>query len=527
MSDTPDNPDTNSETDVPVEAAAADAPAGVAADGAGTDIQPAPDGGEEFFDGTAGTEPKDGEPASEHPDATPAPKVWVVAGTSMTVVSLTSSGFAPQDTPDGAVAAVISTRIPRGEITALVGESAAKFDGPIIALAHPGGEAGAVEAIRAGAAAIVAEGDRAAILSIINGTPRDAHALVDAFDVSIGRGAPTRVGASSTSSTTGLPSSVSLATRLATWADPERKLRVISFRVIHFAQATARMGPEAVSMLHRRLASAFGAVCADQGELFDLGEGAFVLLSPGMSIVEADRLGMQLADVASAYMPDAHSGLQVAVGHAGPETGSDPASLRELAGRAEAAAAMEESSAVLGAGELVGPLATATELDALLKLVELVERRDTAAPARSAVAQVATDLAGRLGFEGHERSLVRFVAQMSEVGKATLAADAYEPGTEAWKQHPLAGAALLGPVAGEAAADAIRAHHERFDGTGFPEGLAGTAIPFAARIVAVADAYIAADQDLDAIVTDAGTAFDPAVIESIVEMHNEQNNDLA
>jgi HD-GYP domain-containing protein (c-di-GMP phosphodiesterase class II) len=85
----------------------------------------------------------------------------------------------------------------------------------------------------------------------------------------------------------------------------------------------------------------------------------------------------------------------------------------------------------------------------------------------------------------------------------------------------------------------IRAHHERWDGNGYPDGLDGTAIPLGARIVAVADAY-------DAIITErhyqpasdmaaalnelrrcAGTQFDPEITRALEEMLAQQNNNLA
>jgi HD-GYP domain-containing protein (c-di-GMP phosphodiesterase class II) len=80
----------------------------------------------------------------------------------------------------------------------------------------------------------------------------------------------------------------------------------------------------------------------------------------------------------------------------------------------------------------------------------------------------------------------------------------------------------------------VRTHHERFDGSGYPDGLAGEEIPLAARIFALADT-------LDAITTDrpyrpaasmaearttiaagAGTQFDPAVVAAFEELPDEQ-----
>ena len=60
------------------------------------------------------------------------------------------------------------------------------------------------------------------------------------------------------------------------------------------------------------------------------------------------------------------------------------------------------------------------------------------------------------------------------------------------RTHPALGEAIVRGVAAlRDAAAAVRHHHERFDGTGYPDGLAGEAIPIEARIVAAADAYAA------------------------------------
>jgi ribonuclease P protein subunit RPR2 len=79
-----------------------------------------------------------------------------------------------------------------------------------------------------------------------------------------------------------------------------------------------------------------------------------------------------------------------------------------------------------------------------------------------------------------------------------------------------------------AARDVIRHHHERWDGTGYPDGLAGDAIPLSARIFAVADTFDALTTNRpyrpasttavarDIIQQGVGTHFDPAVIEAFV-----------
>jgi response regulator RpfG family c-di-GMP phosphodiesterase len=94
--------------------------------------------------------------------------------------------------------------------------------------------------------------------------------------------------------------------------------------------------------------------------------------------------------------------------------------------------------------------------------------------------------------------------------------------------HPEIGWRLLGPLLTDAptALSVVRSHHERFDGTGIPDRLAGTAIPFAARVAAVADSFDAMTSQrpyrsgltLEAARAElwrcAGTQYDPAVVEA-------------
>lgn len=96
--------------------------------------------------------------------------------------------------------------------------------------------------------------------------------------------------------------------------------------------------------------------------------------------------------------------------------------------------------------------------------------------------------------------------------------------------HPLVGWRVLAPLLGDApiALNIVRSHHERMDGRGVPDGLAGESIPFEARIVAVADAIdamtsgrpyrgneLSLEQALDELRRNAGTQFDPNVVAAV------------
>lgn len=96
------------------------------------------------------------------------------------------------------------------------------------------------------------------------------------------------------------------------------------------------------------------------------------------------------------------------------------------------------------------------------------------------------------------------------------------------QKHPATGANILRaiPLLSRHAM-AVRHHHERFDGSGYPDGLRGNDIPLASRIIAIADAFdamssnrsyrsgISADRALDEIARTAGSHFDPEIAAAI------------
>ena len=85
------------------------------------------------------------------------------------------------------------------------------------------------------------------------------------------------------------------------------------------------------------------------------------------------------------------------------------------------------------------------------------------------------------------------------------------------REHPIYGQALAAFVDRLSAVGVtIRAHHERFDGGGYPDGLAGTGIPWTARCLAVAAAFVQPgvqrEHAMKRILEQSGTAFDPEAV---------------
>ena len=156
-----------------------------------------------------------------------------------------------------------------------------------------------------------------------------------------------------------------------------------------------------------------------------------------------------------------------------------------------------------------------------------------------AVAALADMMARRLDLPEEERRTIHFAALLHDVGKLRL-----PPGLLASvgplsaeqrilvHQHPALGVEILRPVAKWGLlAPIIHSHHERWDGRGYPRGLAGSEIPLGGRIVAVAEAFEAMtrstphgtrrtpDEALVEVEACAGTQFDPAIARLFIEEH--------
>jgi len=128
---------------------------------------------------------------------------------------------------------------------------------------------------------------------------------------------------------------------------------------------------------------------------------------------------------------------------------------------------------------------------------------------------------------------VYWAAVLHDIGKIGVSDEILnKPGPltdEEWtamKEHPLTGAEIVAPVKYLApVAPIIRAHHEKHDGSGYPNGLKGKEIPLGSRIVAVVDAYVAIrdkrvycdshthDEAIAEIKRCSGTQFDPEVVD--------------
>jgi HD-GYP domain-containing protein (c-di-GMP phosphodiesterase class II) len=171
----------------------------------------------------------------------------------------------------------------------------------------------------------------------------------------------------------------------------------------------------------------------------------------------------------------------------------------------------------------------------LLGYVVETDDKYTGAHSRDVV-DLSRSTAATLGLPASQRRAVEFAAMLHDVGKIYVPKeilnkpgklDAYE--WEVIRNHTIQGERILKHVGGALARVAryVRSSHERYDGRGYPDGLAGEAIPIESRIVSVCDAFSAMtterpysrampiDAALEELHDSAGTQFDPRVVSAL------------
>jgi len=177
----------------------------------------------------------------------------------------------------------------------------------------------------------------------------------------------------------------------------------------------------------------------------------------------------------------------------------------------------------------------------LYAFVNALEARDLYTRQHSSrVTGISIILGNKLGCTREELDILNFAGHLHDIGKIGIRDDILlKPGRlsseefEKIKEHPVIGANILEQFGlWEKERSIIRCHHERFDGTGYPDGLKRQNIPFLARILSVADVYDAMASDrayrkkmeenviLNIITEGSGSQFDPEVVEAFKKAYD-------
>jgi HD-GYP domain-containing protein (c-di-GMP phosphodiesterase class II) len=187
--------------------------------------------------------------------------------------------------------------------------------------------------------------------------------------------------------------------------------------------------------------------------------------------------------------------------------------------------------------------ATPGEQSTGVLLTALAERSPGLGDRVAGVAELAESLADRLGLSHGEVVRTRLAASLHDIGKMAIPDEILaKPGPltdEEWKfvrRHTLVGERiLLAAPALSHVAGIVRSSHERFDGSGYPDGLAGEEIPLAARIVFLCDAFnamtsrrsyagrLSEAEAVEELQREAGRQFDPGVVQAFLDLLAERD----
>lgn len=181
-------------------------------------------------------------------------------------------------------------------------------------------------------------------------------------------------------------------------------------------------------------------------------------------------------------------------------------------------------------------------LDVMKAIASIIDAKDGYTHKHSErVAAFGVRLAQQLGFDADSRAVVELSGLLHDVGKIGVPdAILNKPGklTDAefkeMRLHPLHGARILSNIQSQKVVEllpGVKYHHERWDGQGYPEGLAGEDIPLLGRLLGVADFLDALTSDrsyrkgltleeaLQMVKDLEGKAFDPMAVKAAVELH--------
>jgi diguanylate cyclase (GGDEF)-like protein/putative nucleotidyltransferase with HDIG domain len=284
-------------------------------------------------------------------------------------------------------------------------------------------------------------------------------------------------------------------------------LAIALIDIDHFKQVNDTLGHHAGDELLRAVAAGLQAA-ARTGELVArLGGDEFGAILPGTDDRGAEAFGARLRELVGRHPAVAANDLTVSIGVTDRVQGPDADGLVRTAdaalywakahGRDTVARYVAEVAGSLSARDRAERLARSQALTALRALARALDLRDpTTQRHAERVAVLSQRLAARLGWSDGDRARLGEAALLHDIGKIAIpAAVLFTPGALTDDEYAIVKThAALGAEIAAQALDAeqvawIAHHHERCDGGGYPDGLAGETIPRGARIIAVADAF--------------------------------------
>ena len=304
-------------------------------------------------------------------------------------------------------------------------------------------------------------------------------------------------------------------------ATPQRPLLLLLFDLNGFKAYNDTYGHPAGDALLIRLGGALARSVAGRGLAYRLGGDEFCVVAPAPADQHAE-----LGALTRAALTERGDGFKISAALGGAVIDAPDGDLDEALRDADRRMYADKN----------GLRGSAGGQSAAVLLRVLTERDPDLGDHVDSVTALTDKLGVELGMTEEDRTTLWQAAALHDIGKAAVPdAILNKPGPlddEEWafmRRHTIIGERILDSAPALAgAARLVRSSHERFDGKGYPDGLAGDEIPLGARIVAVCDAYDAMISDrpyrrampakraIDELRRHAGTQFDPTVVDAFI-----------
>jgi diguanylate cyclase (GGDEF)-like protein len=319
---------------------------------------------------------------------------------------------------------------------------------------------------------------------------------------------------------TGLPNRRQLFEDLEQAVSADSAPLLILYDLDGFKQYNDSFGHPAGDALLSRLGDRLGRVVKDTGTAYRMGGDEFCVLLPAGEQGSADAV----IAAGAAALAERGEAFSIGCSYGSALVGSGVPAAEE---------AMRVADQRLYAGKQ-SSRASASRQSTDVLLSVLAERHPGFGQHSSGVAALALRTAQRLGLDTAETRVVGLAAELHDIGKMAIPdaildkrAQLDTADSAFMQRHTIIGERIVAAApALLSIAPLVRSSHERMDGRGYPDGLSGSDIPLASRIVAVCDAFdamvsgrhyrqpVAVADAMAELLRCAGTQFDPSVVEA-------------
>jgi diguanylate cyclase (GGDEF)-like protein len=339
----------------------------------------------------------------------------------------------------------------------------------------------------------------------------------------------------------------------------DKQVSLVLIDIDNFSKFNSQYGHQTGDRALNTIGGLLSSAIRDTDEACRLSGDEFGIILPKTNEYESLRFAEHLVDRIQRKLRDEFEGMEISVSLGASTYPSLASTKEELLTTADGALYWAklnggngvvlydpETVEAMSAEERSRKLEEIASLDMVRSLARAVDARDSYTRLHSKrVGYLARRLAERMGLDANMIHIVEVAGILHDVGKIGISdAVLNKPGKlnndeiAMIRNHPELSAQIVSSTSLKQIIPYVRAHHERWDGGGYPDGLIGEEIPLVARILAVADSFDAMTSDrpyreslgieraLSEIKRCSGTQFDPYVVQQFLAMYGVTNKSV-